>query len=168
MVQSNCVYYWGFAAWLAYYINHPLYTPPSYGAIQVNYAVAMFAVCEVGNFSINLALSNLKAEGCRSRMIPYPSKNPFTWLFFFVSCPNYTYEASGSLAEFHSHDPMCSSGPVHMPGLHSDDDLGERKAQNLHQRVQGLPTLQDVHHSLFSLKKGQGYHAVCPHQRAEG
>jgi len=26
--SQNCAYYWGFAAWLAYYINHPLYTPP--------------------------------------------------------------------------------------------------------------------------------------------
>lgn len=25
---QNCAYYWGFSAWLAYYINHPLYTPP--------------------------------------------------------------------------------------------------------------------------------------------
>ncbi|XP_061489732.1 very-long-chain enoyl-CoA reductase-like isoform X7 [Rhineura floridana] len=27
-IVKNCFYYWGFAAWLAYYINHPLYTPP--------------------------------------------------------------------------------------------------------------------------------------------
>lgn len=26
--SQNCAYYWGFSAWLAYYINHPLYTPP--------------------------------------------------------------------------------------------------------------------------------------------
>uniref|UniRef100_A0A8C3J6G1 Steroid 5-alpha reductase C-terminal domain-containing protein n=1 Tax=Calidris pygmaea TaxID=425635 RepID=A0A8C3J6G1_9CHAR len=57
-IVKNCLYYWGFAAWLAYYINHPLYTPP----------------CNTYVF------------------IPYPTKNPFTWLFFFVSCPNYTYE----------------------------------------------------------------------------
>uniref|UniRef100_A0A8D0GAG5 Steroid 5-alpha reductase C-terminal domain-containing protein n=1 Tax=Sphenodon punctatus TaxID=8508 RepID=A0A8D0GAG5_SPHPU len=75
-IVKNCLYYWGFAAWLAYYINHPLYTPPS------------------GNFSIHVALSNLRRDGKRSktRKIPYPTKNPFTWLFFFVSCPNYTYE----------------------------------------------------------------------------
>lgn len=28
-IFKNCTYYWGFAAWMAYYINHPLYTPPS-------------------------------------------------------------------------------------------------------------------------------------------
>ncbi|NXM50811.1 TECR reductase, partial [Gymnorhina tibicen] len=27
-IFKNCPYYWGFAAWMAYYINHPLYTPP--------------------------------------------------------------------------------------------------------------------------------------------
>uniref|UniRef100_A0A8B9IV96 Steroid 5-alpha reductase C-terminal domain-containing protein n=1 Tax=Amazona collaria TaxID=241587 RepID=A0A8B9IV96_9PSIT len=93
-IVKNCLYYWGFAAWLAYYINHPLYTPPcniyvfaclcyshvnffvfiAYGKKQINFAVIMFLV------------------GSKTRKIPYPTKNPFTWLFFFVSCPNYTYE----------------------------------------------------------------------------
>ncbi|XP_058887684.1 very-long-chain enoyl-CoA reductase isoform X1 [Acipenser ruthenus] len=92
-IVRNCLYYWGFAAWLAYYINHPLYTPPYYGNKQVNYALAMFVICQAGNFSINLTLNNLRSDGSKARKIPYPTKNPFTWLFFFVSCPNYTYEA---------------------------------------------------------------------------
>ncbi|XP_048103003.1 very-long-chain enoyl-CoA reductase isoform X2 [Alosa alosa] len=57
-IFKNCSYYWFFAAWMAYYINHPLYTPPS----------------------------------SKVKKIPYPSKNPFTWIFWVVSCPNYTYE----------------------------------------------------------------------------
>lgn len=28
LFPQNCAYYWGFSSWLAYYINHPLYTPP--------------------------------------------------------------------------------------------------------------------------------------------
>ncbi|XP_031735240.1 very-long-chain enoyl-CoA reductase-like isoform X1 [Anarrhichthys ocellatus] len=91
-IVRNCVYYWGFSAWLAYYINHPLYTPPSYGELQVNYALVIFVMCELGNFSIHLTLNNLRGEGSRGRRFPEPTKNPFTWLFFFVSCPNYTYE----------------------------------------------------------------------------
>ncbi|XP_061569382.1 very-long-chain enoyl-CoA reductase [Cololabis saira] len=91
-IVKNCAYYWGFSAWLAYYINHPLYTPPSYGDLQISYALLIFAMCEMGNFSINLSLSNLRGDGSRRRRFPVPSKNPFTWLFFFVSCPNYTYE----------------------------------------------------------------------------
>uniref|UniRef100_A0A8C4TV23 3-oxo-5-alpha-steroid 4-dehydrogenase C-terminal domain-containing protein n=1 Tax=Falco tinnunculus TaxID=100819 RepID=A0A8C4TV23_FALTI len=82
-IVKNCLYYWGFAAWLAYYINHPLYTPPCNTYVFL---------CEAGNFSIHVALSDLRRNGSKTRKIPYPTKNPFTWLFFFVSCPNYTYE----------------------------------------------------------------------------
>ncbi|XP_020568337.1 very-long-chain enoyl-CoA reductase-like isoform X1 [Oryzias latipes] len=91
-IVKNCLYYWGFSAWLAYYINHPLYTPPSYGEVQVHYAMVIFAICEMGNFSIHLSLSHLRGDRSRGRRFPAPSKNPFTWLFFFVSCPNHTYE----------------------------------------------------------------------------
>uniref|UniRef100_A0A3Q3BZT6 Very-long-chain enoyl-CoA reductase-like n=1 Tax=Haplochromis burtoni TaxID=8153 RepID=A0A3Q3BZT6_HAPBU len=66
-IVKNCAYYWGFSAWLAYYINHPLYTPP----------------CKL---LIYLFLGDGESR------FPMPNKNPFTWLFFFVSCPNYTYE----------------------------------------------------------------------------
>lgn len=88
----------------------------------------LLQMCEVGNLSIHMSLSNLRTEGelliffyksffflrnrptkvifpsdClffsfvetsgfRVRRFPTPTKNPFTWLFFFVSCPNYTYE----------------------------------------------------------------------------
>ncbi|XP_063795932.1 very-long-chain enoyl-CoA reductase-like isoform X3 [Pseudophryne corroboree] len=92
IVLQNCFYYWGFAAWLAYYINHPLYTPPIYGKMQISLSMVMFLMCETGNFSIHVALSNLRLDGSRSRRFPFPTRNPFTWLFFFVSCPNYTYE----------------------------------------------------------------------------
>ncbi|XP_012670582.1 very-long-chain enoyl-CoA reductase [Clupea harengus] len=91
-IVRNCVYYWGFSAWLAYYINHPLYTPPFYRDTQVNYSLMAFVLCEAGNFSIHLTLNNLRGDGPKSRRFPSPNKNPFTWLFFFVSCPNYTYE----------------------------------------------------------------------------
>lgn len=95
--------------------------------------------CQVGNFSIHIALRNLRPPGTHSywickhyntsinstytlfslsatkqqpttnwislslrlspsgsktRKIPYPTKNPFTWIFLLVSCPNYTYEVS--------------------------------------------------------------------------
>lgn len=31
-------------------------------------------------------------SGTKLRRIPRPTSNPFTFLFFIVSCPNYTYE----------------------------------------------------------------------------
>ncbi|XP_074995290.1 very-long-chain enoyl-CoA reductase isoform X2 [Calonectris borealis] len=91
-IFKNCTYYWGFAAWMAYYINHPLYTPPAYGDEQVKLALAVFLFCQLGNFSIHVALRNLRPAGSKTRKIPYPTRNPFTWLFLLVSCPNYTYE----------------------------------------------------------------------------
>uniref|UniRef100_A0A8C6GYV5 Trans-2,3-enoyl-CoA reductase n=1 Tax=Mus spicilegus TaxID=10103 RepID=A0A8C6GYV5_MUSSI len=91
-IFKNCTYYWGFAAWMAYYINHPLYTPPTYGVQQVKLALAVFVICQLGNFSIHMALRDLRPAGSKTRKIPYPTKNPFTWLFLLVSCPNYTYE----------------------------------------------------------------------------
>nr|XP_048300483.1 very-long-chain enoyl-CoA reductase isoform X1 [Myodes glareolus] len=91
-IFKNCTYYWGFAAWMAYYINHPLYTPPTYGAQQVKLALTIFVICQLGNFSIHMALRDLRPAGSKTRKIPYPTKNPFTWLFLLVSCPNYTYE----------------------------------------------------------------------------
>ncbi|XP_026886835.2 trans-2,3-enoyl-CoA reductase-like 2b isoform X1 [Electrophorus electricus] len=98
-IMLHCLYYWGFAAWQAYYINHPLYTTPTYGNLQIYSALAAFLICESGNFSINLALNRISCNGSRPTEIPYPTKNPFTWLFFFVSCPNYTYEV-GSWISF--------------------------------------------------------------------
>jgi len=91
-IYKNSAYYWGFAAWIAYFINHPLYTPAYYGSTQIYIGLAGFIISELGNFSIHIALRNLRPEGSKERKIPYPTSNPFTLLFNFVSCPNYTYE----------------------------------------------------------------------------
>ncbi|XP_053708255.1 very-long-chain enoyl-CoA reductase-like isoform X3 [Synchiropus splendidus] len=117
-IFKNCGYYWCTAAWMAYYINHPLYTTPIYGQQQINTGLYLFLVsqvvfgfqagagvipvcffvffspqfCQVGNFSIHVVLRNIKSQGSKVKKIPYPTKNPFTWIFWLVSCPNYTYE----------------------------------------------------------------------------
>ncbi|XP_076234206.1 very-long-chain enoyl-CoA reductase [Calliopsis andreniformis] len=87
---KNCSYYWLFAMYVAYHVNHPLFTAPS--KLQFYVGVAMFTLCEVGNLSVHLALRNLRPAGSTVRKIPVPTKNIFTVLFNFVSCPNYTYE----------------------------------------------------------------------------
>lgn len=87
---KNCSYYWLFAMYVAYHVNHPLFTPPS--QLQFLIGLAIFALCELGNLSIHLALRNLRPAGTTVRKIPVPDGNPFTLLFNFVSCPNYTYE----------------------------------------------------------------------------
>ncbi|XP_045609476.2 probable very-long-chain enoyl-CoA reductase art-1 [Procambarus clarkii] len=87
---KNCAYYWGFTAYVAYHVNHPLFTAPC--DLQIYLALAVFLVCEFGNFSIHVALRNLRPPGSKERKIPYPDSNPMTLLFNAVSCPNYTYE----------------------------------------------------------------------------
>jgi very-long-chain enoyl-CoA reductase len=87
---KNCGYYWGFAAYVAYHVNHPLYTAPN--DMQVYVAAAAFLLSELGNLSIHLLLRDLRPPGSTVRQIPYPNSNPLTQLFRYVSCPNYTYE----------------------------------------------------------------------------
>lgn len=91
-IFKNSFYYWGFTAFVAYYINHPLYTLPFFGSKQIYIGLAGFIFNELGNFSIHIALRNLRPAGSKVRKIPFPTSNPFTILFNFVSCPNYTYE----------------------------------------------------------------------------
>lgn len=93
---KNCGYYWGFAAFVSYFVNHPSYTPPA--EAQSLAALAAFGFCQLGNLSCHLALRNLRPPGTKQRRIPYPTANPFTWLFGLVSCPNYTYEIGSWLA----------------------------------------------------------------------
>ncbi|CAO1443084.1 unnamed protein product [Diamesa tonsa] len=87
---KNCIYYWGFTAYVAYHINHPLYTSPS--TIQVYGGLVAFLLSELGNFSIHINLRNLRPPGTKLRLIPVPDSNVLTGLFHCVSCPNYTYE----------------------------------------------------------------------------
>lgn len=89
---KNCMYYWGFTGYVAYHINHPLFTPP---AAALTYAgLAGFLISELGNFSIHLNLRNLRPPGTTIRKIPVPDSNPLTSLFNYVSCPNYFYEVA--------------------------------------------------------------------------
>ena len=91
--QQNCTYYWGFAFFVGYYVNHPLYTTAFFGKLQIYAGLAGFLFSELGNLSIHLALRDLRPAGSKERKIPFPTSNPFTILFNFVSCPNYLYEA---------------------------------------------------------------------------
>lgn len=91
---KNCTYYWGFAAFMSYFINHPLYSSPMLGAAQIYLGVGGFLISELGNFSIHMLLRNLRPAGSKERKIPYPNANPLTQMFSLVSCPNYTYEVA--------------------------------------------------------------------------
>jgi len=93
---KNCSYYWIFTLYVAYHVNHPLFTSPS--QLQVYVALAAFTVCELGNMCIHLALRNLRPAGSTLRKIPQPTKMPFSAMFDYVSCPNYTFETGAWLS----------------------------------------------------------------------
>ena len=76
---KNCSYYWAFAAYVAYHVNHPLYTEPSQAVIYAG--LAGFLISELGNFSIHINLRNLRPAGSTVRKIPVPDANPLTALF---------------------------------------------------------------------------------------
>lgn len=76
---KNCAYYWGFAAYVAYHVNHPKFTSPC--MVQVYLGLAGFILCELGNFAIHINLRNLRPPGTRVRKIPVPDSNLFTQLF---------------------------------------------------------------------------------------
>lgn len=95
-IFKNSTYYWGFAAYVAYHVNHPLYTTP--GQTQIYASLAAFLFCELGNFSVHILLRNLRPAGSKVRKIPFPDWNPLNQLFNFVSCPNYTYEIGSWVA----------------------------------------------------------------------
>ncbi|XP_012864442.1 PREDICTED: trans-2,3-enoyl-CoA reductase-like [Dipodomys ordii] len=88
---KGCAFYWIFTSWIAYYINHPRYTPPSFGTRQITVSAINFLICEAGNHFINVMLAHPNHTG-NNACFPSPNYNPLTWMFFLVSCPNYTYE----------------------------------------------------------------------------
>lgn len=59
---------------------------------QFKYCKMKLYICNPFTVRIIFAKS-----GPKGRRFPMPNKNPFTWLFFFVSCPNYTYEVTRSI-----------------------------------------------------------------------
>ncbi|XP_065193029.1 probable very-long-chain enoyl-CoA reductase art-1 [Sycon ciliatum] len=89
---KNCSYYWGFAAFISYFVNHPLYTPPMFGDLQFYIGLGGFLFCEYGNFVCHCLFRDLRPAGSKVRRIPVPNSNPLSLMFHFVSCPNYTYE----------------------------------------------------------------------------
>lgn len=87
-IFKNSIYYWSFAAFIGYFLCHPLYTPPTHG-LEIPAAIA-WAVMELGNFAVHYQLSTMRKEdGDTSRNVP---KGP---LFSLVSCPNYSFEIFG-------------------------------------------------------------------------
>ena len=80
----NCAYYWAFAAYVSYYVNHPLYTAPPAGRSAVLFAVGLLA--QAANLRCHALLARLRAPGAKGYVIPRG------FLFDYITCPNYTAE----------------------------------------------------------------------------
>uniref|UniRef100_A0A3P9PEM2 Trans-2,3-enoyl-CoA reductase n=1 Tax=Poecilia reticulata TaxID=8081 RepID=A0A3P9PEM2_POERE len=72
-IFKNCGYYWCSAAWME---------------IFQSTSHCVTSKLKVIIFFVNVLI----VSGSKVKKIPYPTKNPFTWIFWLVSCPNYTYE----------------------------------------------------------------------------
>lgn len=87
-IFKNSAYYWSFAAFIGYFLCHPLYTAPAHGLDKI--AVAGWAISELLNLTVHLQLAGMRTkEGDTSR------KAPRGGLFSIASCPNYTFEVLG-------------------------------------------------------------------------
>jgi very-long-chain enoyl-CoA reductase len=87
---KNCTYYWMFAAYVAYFVNHPLYTAPAFSQTVVALTVAL--VCQLANYKCHVILANLRPPGSSDYVIPKG------FLFEWITCPNYTAEICGWIA----------------------------------------------------------------------
>lgn len=91
---KNCCYYWTFAFYVAYFVNHPLYTAPPLSQTCIALAVAL--LCQLANFKCHLILASLRPGGGSVRGGGYVIPRGF--LFNFITCPNYTAEILGWVA----------------------------------------------------------------------
>nr|WDA53431.1 aery-long-chain enoyl-CoA reductase [Erycina pusilla] len=84
-VFRNCAYYWTFGTYIAYYVNHPLYTPVS--ELQWKIGLGFGLLCQVSNFYCHIILKNLRGPGGNGGY-----QIPRRFLFNIVTCANYTTE----------------------------------------------------------------------------
>ncbi|KAG0489480.1 hypothetical protein HPP92_006343 [Vanilla planifolia] len=84
-VFRNCAYYWTFGTYVAYYVNHPLYTPVSETQWKIGFILGL--IFQVSNFYCHIILKNLRnPNGSGGYQIPQG------FLFNIVTCANYTTE----------------------------------------------------------------------------
>ncbi|KAJ6983146.1 very-long-chain enoyl-CoA reductase-like isoform X3 [Populus alba x Populus x berolinensis] len=84
-VVSNCAYYWTFGSFIAYYVNHPLYTPVSDLQMKIGFGFGL--VCQLANLYCHMLLRNLRRPGGNGGY-----QIPSGFLFNIVTCANYTTE----------------------------------------------------------------------------
>lgn len=58
---KNCTYYWGFAGFVSYFVNHPNYTSPPVDRAVVLFGLAL--LCQAANARAHVILANLRPAG---------------------------------------------------------------------------------------------------------
>jgi len=81
---TEYIYYWGFAAWIAWSLTDAA-KAPALLPVQL-LGLAWFALAEAGNARAHLMLRALRTPGGREKAIPRG------FLFERVSCPHYLFE----------------------------------------------------------------------------
>ncbi|KAF5794866.1 putative oxidoreductase [Helianthus annuus] len=84
-VFRNCAYYWTFACFIAYYVNHPLYMPVSEFQMKIGFGFGL--IMQVANLYCHIILRNLRGRNGNGGY-----QIPRGFLFNFVTCANYTTE----------------------------------------------------------------------------
>ncbi|CAI5491267.1 unnamed protein product [Closterium sp. Naga37s-1] len=85
----NCGYYWTFAAFVSFFVNHPLYTPVSETQMMIGFGIAI--VNQLSNLYCHIILRNLRSGSSSGYQIPSG------FLFNFITCANYTTEITAWL-----------------------------------------------------------------------
>lgn len=88
---KNCAYYWGFAAYVSYFVNHPAYTPPPTAWAAGLLTAAL--LCQAANARAHIILAGLRPAGGAAGGYAIPRGFPFDGLR--VTCANYTAEIWG-------------------------------------------------------------------------
>ncbi|KAH7428177.1 hypothetical protein KP509_10G079200 [Ceratopteris richardii] len=84
-VFRNCCYYWSFAVFIVYFVNHPYYT--RVGETQMYIGFGLGIICQLANFYCHIILKNLRdPKGQGGYQIPRG------FLFNYITCANYTTE----------------------------------------------------------------------------
>lgn len=94
---KNCSYYWGFAFYIGYFVNHPLYTEPYFGKLQVHLALISFLVSAPPVRTSDLNCLLRLAQRVRQLLDPHCAAQPST---------------SGN---DRAKDPDADQEPVHFP-----------------------------------------------------
>ncbi|XP_072776220.1 very-long-chain enoyl-CoA reductase isoform X3 [Taeniopygia guttata] len=131
-IFKNCTYYWGFAAWMAYYINHPLYTPP---------------VLPTRELLHPRGPEEPPARGLEGAEDPVPDPEPVHVAVPAGVLPQ-LHLRGRLLDRFHHHDAVPARGAVLAGGLCADGDLGSGQTPQLPARVPGLSPAALAHRPL--------------------